>query len=826
MTARNLFRFSFFAFLYVLCDLCGKSAFAGDWVHWRGPTQDGVTYDTGLPVKFSLNPNAPNNNLIWAKPKYGCRSTPVVMGGRVYFLGSAGDGLEEGERLVCLNADSGDVMWEDKMNIFHSDIQPNRLGWTSPVGDPETGNVYIHGTQGFFRCYDKDGKIVWQHNLSEEYGRVTGYGGRVVGPTLDGDLVIAAMISGSWGDFARGANRFVAFDKKSGQVVWWSSLPDQIKGTYYSNPIVATINGQRLLITGGADGGLHALQVRTGKLMWSYHFGKNVINASPVVEGNYVYCSHGEENLDTSEQGRLVCVDAGQIENGQPKLVWEVVGLKFGYASPVVHKGELYVCTDSARLYRYEAKTGKPIGRPYAYGRLGRGSPVFGDGKIYLFNVNGELNILEPTAKEIKEFYVQRFRPADGRGFVETNGTPAIANGRVYFGTLEAFYCIGTKDGKAGEAPKAPAEAAAGAQLAQVAVFPADVVLKPGGNAEFEVRAFDANGQAIKDVPQGKFQITLPPKQPDGRQPPGLVGELNGDGAKAKLVVSDKMPGQQGYVDFVAGEKMIGRARIRVAPQMPYKQDFDRVPIGATPGGWINTMGKFNVVKKGDDIVLRKVANNPSPPVARANAYIGLPEWSDYTIQADMSAEEVRGGRPDFGLLNTRYHLLLDGKTDANGKRRLRIASWEARPRIDESVVFDWNKDTWYTLKLRVEVQGKVAVIQGKAWERGKPEPEKWTIEFNDPSPNREGAPALYAYIANALEKEPGAEAYFDNVVIMPNHKESSAPPARQPPEPSSFLPVGGATNMGEAVLMPCSQAILNCKPVCRVRTNRRLLSR
>src|SRR5262249_28110577 len=197
--------------------------------------------------------------------------------------------------------------------------------------------------------------------------------------------------------------------------------------------------------------------------------------------------------------------------------------------------------------------------------------------------------------------------------------------------------------------------------------------------------------------------------------------------------------------------------------------------------GWVNTMGKFNVMKKGDQTVLRKLATNPSPPVARANAFIGLPEWTDYTIQADVSAEEVRGGRPDFGILNTRYHLLLDGKPDAaTNHRQLRIASWDARPRIDHSVPFDWKKDVWYTMKLTVEVQGKVAQVRGKVWPRGTPEPEKWTIEFNDPSPNREGAPALYAYVPNALEKEKGAEAYFDNVVITPNKNSSAAGNARK----------------------------------------------
>ena len=39
---------------------------------------------------------------------------------------------------------------------------------------------------------------------------------------------------------------------------------------------------------------------------------------------------------------------------------------------------------------------------------------------------------------------------------------------------------------------------------------------------------------------------------------------------------------------------------------------------------------------------------------------------------------------------------------------------------------------------MTVEVGEKDAVVKGKVWERGKPEPEKWTIEFKDPMPNRE----------------------------------------------------------------------------------------
>src|SRR5258708_27756209 len=98
-----------------LCVLCGEST-AGDWVHWRGPTQNGVSYDTGLPDKFSLDPKDPNSNCMWTQP-YGCRSTPVVMNGRVYIINSAGEGINEGERVMCFDANTGKVLWEDKFNL-------------------------------------------------------------------------------------------------------------------------------------------------------------------------------------------------------------------------------------------------------------------------------------------------------------------------------------------------------------------------------------------------------------------------------------------------------------------------------------------------------------------------------------------------------------------------------------------------------------------------------------------------------------------------------------------------------------------------------------
>src|SRR5712692_469737 len=206
----------------LLCVLCthGRIA-AADWAHWRGPEQNGASREKDLPERFSTDPSDPKSNCLWKQP-YGSRSTPLVMNGRVYIIGDVGQGTSEQERVVCFDADSGKPLWEHRFNVFLTDIVSSRVGWTNLAGDPETGNVYAHGVQGLFFCFDKDGKVLWSHSLTEEYGRITGYGGRVNSPIVDGDLVIMGMPNASWGEQARGANRFLAFDKRTGQVVWWS----------------------------------------------------------------------------------------------------------------------------------------------------------------------------------------------------------------------------------------------------------------------------------------------------------------------------------------------------------------------------------------------------------------------------------------------------------------------------------------------------------------------------------------------------------------------------------------------------------------------------
>lgn len=778
--------------------LVGESV-AADWIHWRGPDQTGFSHETNLPDEWDpLTPGA--GNLVWKQP-YGCRSTPLVLNGKVYITSALGDNpgvpgpkekLMTGERVVCFDAATGKVNWEKHFNVFHTDIVTNRLGWAPLAADPENKLVFTHLTGGQFLAFHADtGDIAWQHSLTEEFGRVTGYGGRLGGgPIFDSGLVIVGIVNSSWGAYGQGANRWVAFDSKTGHVVWWAESNGTLRGTYYSNPVVAVIGGQRLMITGGADGQVHAFQVRTGKRVWSYPIAVGVVNPSPVVDGDLVYIAHGEENPEGGGLGRVVCLDAGKITAGKPKLVWEFrKGVRFGLSSLAIADGRLYVPDDSAKLYCFDAKKGKVLWK-YNYGLIARGAPLIADGKLYIGDTNARFHILklkgdqEPNESETHTVHF-RNRPG-AAGFVEVNCTPSVADGRVYLATRDETYCIAKK----GATPNlgGPGKAAARAEsapgpIAQLQVLPADVVAKPGETLTFTVKAFDAKGVPVPgDVGAINWSLPQPPppKAPPAKggapaKTPAAPPPLDGTIENGKVVVGKK-PAQHGLVEAKVGE-IAGRARVRVAPQIPYKQDFEMIPIGGVPAGWVNTAGKYSVVEMADAAgkkskVLFKRNDSARPPLARAIAYLTMPESSGYTIEADVMGVEKKEKLPDAGLVAKRYTFYLDSKSDDEGKRMVHLISWEALPRVNVEVPFDWKSGTWYRLKLSIDVHDKDAVVKCKVWERDQAEPEKWNIEFKDPMPNRNGSAGLYGYIQNAEEASPGSEAYFDNVVITPNGKK------------------------------------------------------
>src|SRR2546425_7005443 len=275
-----------------------------DWPEWRGPGRDGVSHETNLPTKWSPG----GENVAWKLP-FGGRSAPVAFRGRLYLQAIVGDLATTQERLVAIDAESGKILWDRRFSLYLSDVPQRRAAWASPAVDPETGNIYVFTVAAELICVSPEGKVLWDRPLTEEHGAVTTHGGRTVSPIVEGDKVILNTLILAWGDLNRPGNRYFAFDKRTGQTIWISSPQARHYDTNYSTPIVATVNGMKLMMVGGTDGVYHALKANTGEPVWQVEVSKRAILNSPLYVNGVTYITHGEENIDTTEMGMNAGID-------------------------------------------------------------------------------------------------------------------------------------------------------------------------------------------------------------------------------------------------------------------------------------------------------------------------------------------------------------------------------------------------------------------------------------------------------------------------------------------------------------------------------------
>ena len=77
----------------------------------------------------------------------------------------------------------------------------------------------------------------------------------------------------------------MAFDKRTGETVWVSAPGGRPYDTTYAAPIIANVNGTRLLIQGASDGVVYALKPQTGEPVWKYEISKRGMNTG-VLYGN------------------------------------------------------------------------------------------------------------------------------------------------------------------------------------------------------------------------------------------------------------------------------------------------------------------------------------------------------------------------------------------------------------------------------------------------------------------------------------------------------------------------------------------------------------
>ena len=355
---------------------------------------------------------------------------------------------------MALDADTGKVVWEYKFNIFQSDVPPHRVGWASPAADPETGNIYALGVGAPVIALNKDGKLLWDRSVGEEFAAFTTHGGRTMSPLIDGDLVIVSAAISSWGTQANRAHRFIALDKRTGDIVWVATPGGRPYDTAYALPLIATINGMRLLICGTGDGAIHAIKPQTGEKVWSFVASKRAINTGVAVNGSTVIVSHGDENLDTSELGhdrrdRRIADRRHQDD--------EVGGERRSVRLLVAGHRRHARLSDRKRIEAEGVRpgTGRELWRQ-TLGTVQKAPLVLADGKLYVGTESGKFFIVRPHADRAEVLSEVELPPSKDDNAGQSVGIPepifggaAISRGRVFFVSTGGVYAFGPKTAKA-----------------------------------------------------------------------------------------------------------------------------------------------------------------------------------------------------------------------------------------------------------------------------------------------------------------------------------------------------------------------------------------
>ncbi len=162
----------------LVCLSVSAPAAVSGWLNWRGPEQSGASRETGLPDKIDAA------QPLWAANFPGA-STAAVADGRVYIMGYLGEDADLQEGIACFDAETGKELWRHLFNDYLSDIIYQRYASSSPTIDPETGNVFIQGTQGNLAAFTRDGKLLWLVPMMELYGRLTFPNGRTASPVIE-----------------------------------------------------------------------------------------------------------------------------------------------------------------------------------------------------------------------------------------------------------------------------------------------------------------------------------------------------------------------------------------------------------------------------------------------------------------------------------------------------------------------------------------------------------------------------------------------------------------------------------------------------------------
>jgi outer membrane protein assembly factor BamB len=407
-------------FVSALVFLCAPSLPAEDWPEFRGPTGQGHSKATHLPIEWSTE-----KNVVWKQAVPGAGwSSPVISRGRL-FLTTGVKGTEGGPslRALCFESASGRLLWDTEIfTAGESAAQPmhDKNSPASPTPIIEGENVYVHFGHHGTACVDWSGKVIWRNN-GLRYSPVHGNGGSPV--LVDDKLIFSA-------DGARDPF-IVALNKKNGDVVWKVPRKTDVRQTFsFCTPLLITVNGQRQIITPGS-GVVSALDPNDGRELWRFRYGQGYsVVPRPVFGHGLVFMATGFNRAD------LLAIRAdGEGDVTDTHLAWRTTKGAPLTPSVVLVGEELYAVSDMGVASCFDAKTGKVHWQERLDGNYSA-SPLAAEGRIYFQNETGTGTVIKAS----REFTKLATNSLEDR----TLASYGVAENSLFIRTAGHLYRIGS----------------------------------------------------------------------------------------------------------------------------------------------------------------------------------------------------------------------------------------------------------------------------------------------------------------------------------------------------------------------------------------------
>ncbi|QEG21658.1 PQQ-binding-like beta-propeller repeat protein [Mariniblastus fucicola] len=386
---------------------------AQQWTFYRGPNGDGTaTAESGIEGKLKVH---------WKVPtEMGFSSFSISDGKALTIVARSGK-----EVCIALDSDNGKELWATELGSNAYDGgggagAMNNKGGDGPRSTPtiDGGLVYVYDAQMKLYCLDlATGNLKWSQDILKDYGGRNIRWQNATSPVVDEARVF--VVGGGKGQ------SMIAFDKKSGDVVWKTGDEKMTHAT----PLLTSIGGQKQILF-FMQSGILALSQDSGKEFWRTKFPFSVSTAaSPVVFGDHVYGSAGYG----------VGAKLFKVSNGKAKMVWEKPNrLMNHWSTPVFHDGHLYGMFSFKKYGRGPLQCVDPMTGEVKWTEpgFGPGNCIVANGKVIALSDSGEIVIAKASPEKYSE--ISRDKVLDGKCW----SMPALSDGKIYVRSTTEGACV------------------------------------------------------------------------------------------------------------------------------------------------------------------------------------------------------------------------------------------------------------------------------------------------------------------------------------------------------------------------------------------------